>query len=207
MVRDDAVGERLRAIGVEPNPGGPEAVAALLAAERAVWVPLIRALGITLDGRGADGRLGAPPPRAGHRLLAGNVLRATRVERRSGRRRGRSAGTGGIRPRRLEAHDDRDRDGQRTGRRMRRDGTHERPALHLARPRNRLARTPHRLGRMVLQPQGPPMRWWKVCSRASILSWWGESSRSSAIAKLLLNATRAAPTSSKRGSRSSCWTR
>ena len=50
VVRDDAVGERLRAIGVEPNPGGPEAVAALLAAERAVWVPLIRALGITLDG-------------------------------------------------------------------------------------------------------------------------------------------------------------
>ncbi|WP_426959372.1 Bug family tripartite tricarboxylate transporter substrate binding protein [Muricoccus radiodurans] len=50
VLRDEAVGERLRAIGIEPNPGGPDAYAALLAAERAAWVPLIRSLGITLDG-------------------------------------------------------------------------------------------------------------------------------------------------------------
>jgi tripartite-type tricarboxylate transporter receptor subunit TctC len=40
---------RLRAIGIEPLSGGPEAVQALLAEERRVWVPLIRELGITLD--------------------------------------------------------------------------------------------------------------------------------------------------------------
>jgi tripartite-type tricarboxylate transporter receptor subunit TctC len=46
---DDAVQTRLRSTGIEPLQGGPEQFRALLVAERAVWVPLIRDLGIVLD--------------------------------------------------------------------------------------------------------------------------------------------------------------
>jgi tripartite-type tricarboxylate transporter receptor subunit TctC len=46
---DDTVRGRLRATGIEPLEGGPDQFQALLAAEREVWVPLIRDLGIVLD--------------------------------------------------------------------------------------------------------------------------------------------------------------
>jgi len=46
---DPAVQARFREIGVEPLPASPEQVQAMLVADRAVWVPLIRDLGITLD--------------------------------------------------------------------------------------------------------------------------------------------------------------
>jgi tripartite-type tricarboxylate transporter receptor subunit TctC len=46
---DAGVQRRFRDIGVEPLPATPEQVQAMLAADRAVWVPLIRDLGITLD--------------------------------------------------------------------------------------------------------------------------------------------------------------
>ncbi|MDQ1081880.1 tripartite tricarboxylate transporter substrate binding protein [Pseudoroseomonas cervicalis] len=46
---DAAVRERLGSTGIEPLPGGPAEFDALLKAERDVWVPLIRDLGITLD--------------------------------------------------------------------------------------------------------------------------------------------------------------
>ena len=49
VLRDDAVVGRLRAIGLEPLAGGPAEFAALIEAERAVWVPLIRERGIGLD--------------------------------------------------------------------------------------------------------------------------------------------------------------
>jgi len=39
----------MREIGLEPISGGPAEYRALIAAERAVYVPLIRALGLTLD--------------------------------------------------------------------------------------------------------------------------------------------------------------
>ena len=42
--------DRGRGPGVEPLARGPEEFAAQIAADRAVWVPLIRELGITLDG-------------------------------------------------------------------------------------------------------------------------------------------------------------
>ncbi|MFT8243594.1 Bug family tripartite tricarboxylate transporter substrate binding protein [Roseomonas sp. BN140053] len=45
-----AVRDRMTAIGVEPLAQGPDEFAAQIAADRAVWVPLIRELGITLDG-------------------------------------------------------------------------------------------------------------------------------------------------------------
>lgn len=48
-VGQESVQKRMREIGLEPLQSGPEEVQALLAAERAVWVPLIRELGITLD--------------------------------------------------------------------------------------------------------------------------------------------------------------
>ena len=40
---------RMRDMGLEPLTGGPDEFQALLEAERAVWVPLIQSLGITLD--------------------------------------------------------------------------------------------------------------------------------------------------------------
>ena len=40
---------RMREIGLEPIPGGPAEMQRLIDAERAVWVPLIKSLGITLD--------------------------------------------------------------------------------------------------------------------------------------------------------------
>lgn len=49
VLRDDAVIGRLRAIGLEPLSGGPAEFAALIEAERAIWVPLIRERGISLD--------------------------------------------------------------------------------------------------------------------------------------------------------------
>jgi tripartite-type tricarboxylate transporter receptor subunit TctC len=48
-LREDSVDRRMRDIGLEPLTGGPDAFQALLEAERAVWVPLIQSLGITLD--------------------------------------------------------------------------------------------------------------------------------------------------------------
>jgi tripartite-type tricarboxylate transporter receptor subunit TctC len=48
-LRDEATAARMRELGVEPLPGGPGEFQALLEAERAVWVPLIRDLRITLD--------------------------------------------------------------------------------------------------------------------------------------------------------------
>ncbi len=46
---DPAIQRRFREIGVEPLPATPQEVQAILAADRAVWVPLIRGLGIALD--------------------------------------------------------------------------------------------------------------------------------------------------------------
>jgi tripartite-type tricarboxylate transporter receptor subunit TctC len=48
-LRHQPVHERLRAVGLEPLTGGPADMERLIEAERAVWVPLIRSLGITLD--------------------------------------------------------------------------------------------------------------------------------------------------------------
>ena len=48
-LRDEPVLERLRSVGLEPLTGGPADMQRLIEAERAVWVPLIRSLGITLD--------------------------------------------------------------------------------------------------------------------------------------------------------------
>jgi tripartite-type tricarboxylate transporter receptor subunit TctC len=45
----ESVRSRMSELGLDPLPGGPAEFEALLAAERAVWVPLIRDLGITLD--------------------------------------------------------------------------------------------------------------------------------------------------------------
>jgi tripartite-type tricarboxylate transporter receptor subunit TctC len=46
---DPAIDARLREIGLEPLKGGPAEMQALIEADRAVWLPLIRDLGITLD--------------------------------------------------------------------------------------------------------------------------------------------------------------
>jgi tripartite-type tricarboxylate transporter receptor subunit TctC len=48
-LRDEPVLERLRSVGLEPLTGGPADMQRLIEAERAVWVPLISSLGITLD--------------------------------------------------------------------------------------------------------------------------------------------------------------
>jgi tripartite-type tricarboxylate transporter receptor subunit TctC len=48
-LRHEPVLERLRAVGLEPLTGGPADMERLIEAERAVWVPLIHSLGITLD--------------------------------------------------------------------------------------------------------------------------------------------------------------
>jgi tripartite-type tricarboxylate transporter receptor subunit TctC len=47
---DSATRARFIEIGVEPRSGGPAELDTLMAADRAYWVPLIRELGITLDG-------------------------------------------------------------------------------------------------------------------------------------------------------------
>jgi tripartite-type tricarboxylate transporter receptor subunit TctC len=39
----------MREIGLDPLTGGPAEFQALLEADRAVWTPIIRDLGITLD--------------------------------------------------------------------------------------------------------------------------------------------------------------
>jgi tripartite-type tricarboxylate transporter receptor subunit TctC len=46
---DDGIQRKFREIGVEPLPAAPEEVQAMVAADRDIWVPLIRDLGITLD--------------------------------------------------------------------------------------------------------------------------------------------------------------
>ena len=48
-VADPGVTARMQEIGLEPLHGGPEEMQAMMDAERALWVPLIRDLGITLD--------------------------------------------------------------------------------------------------------------------------------------------------------------
>jgi tripartite-type tricarboxylate transporter receptor subunit TctC len=48
-LRLEPVLERLRSVGLEPLTGGPADMQRLIEAERAVWVPLISSLGITLD--------------------------------------------------------------------------------------------------------------------------------------------------------------
>lgn len=45
----EGIRSRMRDIGVEPLSGGPAEFTAILDAERAVWVPLVRDLGITLE--------------------------------------------------------------------------------------------------------------------------------------------------------------
>lgn len=49
VLRQDAVLARMRDIGLEPLTGGPADMQRLMEAERAVWLPLIQLLGITLD--------------------------------------------------------------------------------------------------------------------------------------------------------------
>ena len=49
VTTDPAIRARLIEIGVEPLSAGPEEFDALIAADRAYWVPLIRSLGISLD--------------------------------------------------------------------------------------------------------------------------------------------------------------
>jgi tripartite-type tricarboxylate transporter receptor subunit TctC len=46
---EESVLARMREIGLEPLAGGPADMQRLIEAERAVWVPLIHSLGITLD--------------------------------------------------------------------------------------------------------------------------------------------------------------
>jgi tripartite-type tricarboxylate transporter receptor subunit TctC len=48
-LQQDHVLTRMREIGLEPIPGGPADMQRLTDQERAVWVPLIKSLGITLD--------------------------------------------------------------------------------------------------------------------------------------------------------------
>jgi tripartite-type tricarboxylate transporter receptor subunit TctC len=50
VMEDPAIRARLTGIGVEPLFRGATEFDALMAADRAYWVPLIRELGITLDG-------------------------------------------------------------------------------------------------------------------------------------------------------------
>lgn len=49
VLRDDAVKDRMRTLGFEPLSGGPAEFRTLIEAERAIWVPLIRERGITLE--------------------------------------------------------------------------------------------------------------------------------------------------------------
>ena len=45
----EAVRRRMIEIGVEPLEGGPAEFAALIARERAIWAPIVRDMGVTLD--------------------------------------------------------------------------------------------------------------------------------------------------------------
>lgn len=49
VLAEPAIASRMRGMGMEPLTGGPAEFEALLASERRIWVPLIRALGITVD--------------------------------------------------------------------------------------------------------------------------------------------------------------
>ncbi len=49
VLRQEPVLVQMRQIGLEPIPGGPADMQRLTERERAVWVPLIESLGITLD--------------------------------------------------------------------------------------------------------------------------------------------------------------
>lgn len=49
VLRDDTVKGRMRTLGFEPLSGGPAEFRTLIEAERAIWVPLIRERGITLE--------------------------------------------------------------------------------------------------------------------------------------------------------------
>lgn len=49
VLAEPEVQQRMRAMGIDVLSGGPEAFNTLLASERAIWVPLIKALGITVD--------------------------------------------------------------------------------------------------------------------------------------------------------------
>jgi len=46
----EPVRRRMIEIGVEPLEGGPAEFAALIARERSIWAPLLREMGVTLDG-------------------------------------------------------------------------------------------------------------------------------------------------------------
>jgi tripartite-type tricarboxylate transporter receptor subunit TctC len=48
-LRNEEVATRLRGVSLEPFPGSSAEFAALIASETAIWAPLIRELGITLD--------------------------------------------------------------------------------------------------------------------------------------------------------------
>jgi tripartite-type tricarboxylate transporter receptor subunit TctC len=48
-LKDPKVSRRMEEIGLQPLGGGPAEMQALIDAERTVWVPLIKGLGITLD--------------------------------------------------------------------------------------------------------------------------------------------------------------
>lgn len=48
-IADPAVQARMREIGLDPLEGGPEEHRAMIAAERAIYTPLIRGLGLSLD--------------------------------------------------------------------------------------------------------------------------------------------------------------
>ena len=48
-MKDETVLKRMGELGVEPLPGGPAELTALIKAERAVWLPLIKELGLTLN--------------------------------------------------------------------------------------------------------------------------------------------------------------
>lgn len=49
VLADEAVRARMIATGIQPLPGGPQDYERVVQADRDVWVPLIRSLGITLD--------------------------------------------------------------------------------------------------------------------------------------------------------------
>jgi tripartite-type tricarboxylate transporter receptor subunit TctC len=48
-MKDETVLKRMGELGVEPLPGGPADLTTLVKAERAVWLPLIKELGLTLN--------------------------------------------------------------------------------------------------------------------------------------------------------------
>jgi tripartite-type tricarboxylate transporter receptor subunit TctC len=48
-LKDQSVTDKMRGIGLEPLTGGPDEFKSLIEAERALWVPLIKERGITLE--------------------------------------------------------------------------------------------------------------------------------------------------------------